>query len=373
MQKMQDNINTDKIFFTEWWNQINKPIFISVLLLIFIGSFISLTINQNNQYSITNNIFSVFSSQALFLIIGLTLCFLISTFDFEKIKTITIILFSLFFVLLFLTLVLGNEIKGSKRWIDLGYFTIMPIELIKPFFCLLLAFILSNKSGRTNVYFYILSFAIYVSISIILILQPDISQFILVSAIYFSAIFLSGFSFIILVSIVFLGIVIFLGIYLFNFNVQNRINSFFAPEQYDVTQAELSLRAIKSGGLVGVGPGNGVIKERIPEAESDYIFSVIAEEYGLIGCLMLLTIFFIIAYNGFRNVYNNNNHFIQIGLFSLVVYFCLQALIHIAVNIRLIPTTGITLPFISYGGSSILGMSVTCGFIMMFSKKRHNR
>ena len=129
----------------------------------------------------------------------------------------------------------------------------------------------------------------------------------------------------------------------------------------------------KKKNIIELGSGNGVIKERIPEAESDYIFSVIAEEYGLIGCLMLLTIFFIIAYNGFMNVYNNNNHFIQIGLFSLVVYFCLQALIHIAVNIRLIPTTGITLPFISYGGSSILGMSVTCGFIMMFSKKRHNR
>ena len=370
---MQDNINKDKSFFTDWWSQINKPIFISILFLIFIGLFISLTINQNDQYSNTSNIFSVFSSQALYLIIGLALCCLISIFHSNKIRSITIILFSLFLVLLFLTLIFGNEIKGSKRWIDFKYFTFMPIELIKPFFCLLLAFILSNENGKNNAYTYILSFVIYLSISIILILQPDISQFILISAIYFSSIFLSGFSFIILISIILLGVITFLGIYLFNFNVQNRINSFLAPDQYDVFQTELSLRAIKAGGLTGVGPGNGTIKEKIPEAESDYIFSVIAEEYGLIGCLMLLTIFFIIAYNCFKSVYNNNNHFIQIGLFTLVVYFCLQALIHVSVNIRLIPTTGITLPFISYGGSSILGMSVTCGFIMMFSKKRHNR
>jgi len=370
---MQDNINKDKSFFTDWWSQINKPIFISILFLIFIGLFISLTINQNDQYSNTSNIFSVFSSQALYLIIGLALCCLISIFDPNKIRSITIILFSLFLVILFLTLIFGNEIKGSKRWIDFRYFTFMPIELIKPFFCLLLALILSNEYGKNNVYTYILSFVIYLSISIILILQPDISQFILISAIYFSSIFLSGFSFIILISIILLGVITFLGIYLFNFNVQNRVNSFLAPDQYDVSQTELSLRAIKAGGLTGVGPGNGTIKEKIPEAESDYIFSVIAEEYGLIGCLMLLTIFFIIAYNCFKSVYNNNNHFIQIGLFTLVVYFCLQALIHVSVNIRLIPTTGITLPFISYGGSSILGMSVTCGFIMMFSKKRHNR
>ena len=180
---MQDNINKDKSFFTDWWSQINKPIFISILFLIFIGLFISLTINQNDQYSNTSNIFSVFSSQALYLIIGLALCCLISIFDPNKIRSITIILFSLFLVLLFLTLIFGNEIKGSKRWIDFRYFTFMPIELIKPFFCLLLASILSNENGKNNAYTYILSFVIYLSISIILILQPDISQFILISAI----------------------------------------------------------------------------------------------------------------------------------------------------------------------------------------------
>ena len=369
---MQDSTNKDNSFFTQWWYQINKPIFFSILSLIFIGLFISLTINQSYEYSNTNNIFSVFSSQAIYLIVGLTLCCLISFLEINKIKFLSIILFSFFLILLFSTLFFGDEIKGSKRWINAKYFTIMPIEIIKPFFCLSLALILSNEIGKNTIYPYILSFIIYLSISIILILQPDISQFILVSAIYFSAIFLSGFSFIILTSIIVLGIVAFLVIYFFNFNVQNRINSFLAPDQYDISQAEMSLKAIKSGGLTGVGPGNGIIKEKIPEAESDYIFSVIAEEYGLIGCLILLTIFFIIAYNSFKSLYSNNNHFVQISLFTLVVYFCLQALIHISVNIRLIPTTGITLPFISYGGSSILGMSVTCGFIMMFSKKRHN-
>ena len=160
---MQDNINKDNSFFTEWWDQINKPILFSILSLIFIGLFISLTINQNNQYSNTNNIFSVFSSQAIYLIFGLTLCFIISFFDPTNIRSITIILFSSFFILLFLTLIFGNEIKGSKRWIDLSYFTIMPIEIIKPFFCLLLAFILSNENGKNSVYPYILSFVIYLS------------------------------------------------------------------------------------------------------------------------------------------------------------------------------------------------------------------
>ena len=158
-----------------------------------------------------------------------------------------------------------------------------------------------------------------------------------------------------------------------NFNVQNRINSFFFPEDYDLTQTELSLQAIKQGGLIGVGPGNGFLKNKIPEANSDYIFSVIAEEYGLIGCLVILSLFFIIAYQGFKKIYGNNDHFIQICIFTLIIYICLQALVHIGVNIRLIPTTGITLPFISYGGSSVLGMSISCGLILLLSKKNHIR
>tara|TARA_A100000164_G_scaffold4040_1_gene3619 strand:- start:5152 stop:5634 length:483 start_codon:yes stop_codon:yes gene_type:complete len=158
-----------------------------------------------------------------------------------------------------------------------------------------------------------------------------------------------------------------------NFNVQNRINSFFFPEDYDLTQTELSLQAIKQGGLIGVGPGNGLLKNKIPEANSDYIFSVIAEEYGLIGCLVILSLFFIIAYQGFKKIYGNNDHFIQICIFTLIIYICLQALVHIGVNIRLIPTTGITLPFISYGGSSVLGMSISCGLILLLSKKNHIR
>ena len=158
-----------------------------------------------------------------------------------------------------------------------------------------------------------------------------------------------------------------------NFNVQNRINSFFSPEDYDLTQTELSLQAIKQGGLIGVGPGNGLLKNKIPEANSDYIFSVIAEEYGLIGCLVILSLFFIIAYQGFKKIYGNNDHFIQICIFTLIIYICLKALVHIGVNIRLIPTTGITLPFISYGGSSVLGMSISCGLILLLSKKNHIR
>ena len=362
----------EKSIITDWINEINKPIFFCVLVLIAVGLFISLTINPGTSRYINNNLFSYFNIQALYLLSGFILFILFSFINYERISNISIIAFVILIVVLFLTLIYGVEIKGSKRWINLKYITIMPIELIKPFYCVVLAAILNNPNLRNSFRNYALSFSIYALMAVILVFQPDISQLFLVSAIYFSSIFMSGFSIIVLASIIFIGGIFFAFIYLFNFNVQNRINSFLAPNDYDVTQTELSLQAIKQGGLIGVGPGNGVLKNKIPEANSDYIFSVIAEEYGLLGCLIILTIFFIISYQGFSKIYNSNNHFIQISLFTLIIYFCLQALIQIGVNIRLLPTTGITLPFISYGGSSVIGMSITCGLILLLSKNRHS-
>ncbi len=362
----------EKSIITDWIYEINKPIFFCILILIAVGLFISLTINPGTARYANNNLLSYFNIQALYLLSGFILFILFSFINYKQIANISIIAFGILLIVLFLTLIYGIEIKGSKRWINLKYISIMPIELIKPFYCILLASIMNNSSLRNSFRNYALSFSIYAAIATILIFQPDISQLFLVSVIFFSSVFMSGFSIIVLASIIIIGLTSFIFIYFFNFNVQNRINSFLSPNDFDATQTELSLLAIKQGGLIGVGPGNGVLKNKIPEANSDYIFSVIAEEYGLLGCLMILIIFFVISYQGFKKIYNTNNNFIQISLFTLIIYFCLQALIHIGVNIRLLPTTGITLPFISYGGSSIIGMSITCGLILLLSKNRHS-
>ncbi len=346
---------------TNWITEINKPIFFCITVLITFGLLISLTINPGTSRYLNNNLFAFFNIQALYLAIGFLVFISISLIETKYIKLFSVILFSVFFALLALTVLFGDEIKGSRRWISFGSFSLMPIEL------------LNNQYQGTKISSHSLSALIYISVASILVLQPDISQFFLLSAIYFGSVLMSGFSIIILTVIVVFGILSFVMIYLLNFNVQNRINSFLFPNEYDVSQTEISLQAIKQGGIIGVGPGNGLLKNKIPEANSDYIFSVVAEEYGLIGCTLILLIFFIISYQGFKKIYGNNDHFIQICLFTLILYVCLQALIHIGVNIRLIPTTGITLPFISYGGSSVLGMSIAAGLILLFSKNRHIR
>ena len=362
--------NKERSILTDWILEINKPILFSVLLLMLIGLYMSLTISPDSS-RFSSNVFSIFNIQALYLLLGLVIFIFISFFSVQKLKYFSYFIFAICLLMLIATLFVGTEFKGSKRWLNFQYLTIMPIELIKPFYCILLASILEIKEEKTKATSYALSFFVYAILASILVLQPDISQLFIVSSIFFASIFMSGFSIIILFSIIFFGITFFTVIYFFNFNVQNRIKSFLYPENYDVSQSDISLLAIKEGGFFGVGPGNGIIKKDIPEANSDFIFSVVAEEYGLLGCLLILFIFFLISYNGFKKAYNNKNHFLQISLFTLVIFFCLQALIHIGVNLRLLPTTGITLPFISYGGSSTIGMSITCGIILLLSKNRH--
>ena len=356
---------------SEWWKQIDKWLLISLLILMISGFLISLTINPTSIYINNIGILSIFSIQHIYLIIGLLISIGISMLRINHLKKMILPLFIISFLLLFLTLLIGQEWNGSKRWINLNYFTIMPIEFIKPFFCLALAFFLESKTGQSNQYKYGISILSFIAIGVILVIQPDISQFFLITSIFVSSIFISGFSFWIICLILFSGIFFSIFIYFFNFNVKNRIDSFLWPDGINNYQPELAKEAINSGGLFGVGPGNGTLKIDLPEAYTDYIYAVIAEEFGIIGCIFILFIFLFIAYRVFIRLYDEKNHFLQISLFSLIIYFSLQALIHISVNISLTPSTGMTLPFISYGGSSIIGISITFGLIMLLSKKRH--
>ena len=368
---MNDDVLDESSILSEWWKHVDKWLLVSLFMLIVSGFLISLTINPKSIPINSTSFLSIFSTQHIYLLIGFFLSITTSMLSINFLKKIILPLFILSFLLLSSTLIIGQEWNGSTRWINLNYFTIMPIEFIKPFFCLVLALFLESKAGQSNQYKYGLSILSFILIGIILIIQPDISQFFLITSIFLASIFISGFSFWIICTIFVSGIFFSIFIYFFNFNVKNRIDSFLWPDGINNYQPELAKEAINSGGLFGVGPGNGILKINLPEAYTDYTYAVIAEEFGVIGCIFILFIFLFIAYRVFIRLYDEKNHFLQISLFSLIIYFSLQALIHISVNINLTPSTGMTLPFISYGGSSIIGISVTFGLIMLLSKKRH--
>ena len=270
--------------------------------------------------------------------------------------------------------IIGVEIKGSKRWIDLIYLPrFQPIEFVKPLFILLAAkVIVSNE--KINIYKrYILSFFILFVITILLINQPDLGQTLLLITTWLTMVFVSGFNMIILTFlslIVLITLIVLIYFFPSKFGyVFLRIQTFLNPEKGDNFQSQKALEAIKQGGLTGRGMGEGILKDKVPEAHTDYIIAVISEEFGAIFVLIIAALFLFIGYKVFKKVLMTQDEFIKLSLIGLISLMIIQTFIHIGVNIRMFPTTGMTLPFLSYGGSSLIGSAILSGVVLNFTRK----
>jgi len=285
-------------------------------------------------------------------------------------------LFVICFIFLLLVPLIGTEVKGSKRWLDLFFLPrFQPIEILKPFIIIMIATVLSSEKQNNIYYKYFLSFLIIVPIIFLLITQPDVGQTFLVFLTWLSLIFISGIN--LAIFFLFFGLMLCLLFYLIFFvpkfsYILLRFKSFFDPSSGNNYQSEKASEAIINGGFFGKGLGEGVLKNRVPEAHTDYIVSVISEEFGAIIIIFLMIIFLFFVYQVFRKLYYEKNNKVRLILVGSVSIILFQVLIHIGVNIRLLPTTGMTLPFLSYGGSSIVGTAILCGIILNLTKRRIN-
>ena len=274
--------------------------------------------------------------------------------------------------------IIGIEVKGSKRWIDLFFLPrFQPIELLKPFLIVMLATILcSNKSS--NLYLkYLLSIILISIISLLLIKQPDIGQTLLVIFSWVVLIFTSGINIFFLLgfSLFVIVFITYLVIFVPRFDyIYGRIFSFFNRDTGTHNfQSDKAIESITSGGFFGKGIGEGTLKSRVPEAHTDYIISVISEEFGVVAIILILLLFLILIYMVFKKINYEKNEKIKLILIGCVSLILMQATIHIGVNIRLLPTTGMTLPFLSYGGSSIVSISILSGMILNLTKRKINQ
>jgi len=287
-------------------------------------------------------------------------------------------LFIISIILLFLTLIIGVTIKGSSRWLSFGFLPrFQPIELVKPLFIIFVAKIifLNEKTDIYKRYFY--SFIILLIVVFILINQPDLGQTFLLISTWITMIFVSGFN-MFLLFILGLAFIITISLLIFFFPekfgyVFLRIKTFLDPQAGDNFQSQKALEAIKQGGLTGQGMGEGILKDKVPEAHTDYIIAVISEEFGAIFVLFIVFIFIFIGYKVLNKVFAGNDEFLKLALVGLVSILIIQTFIHIGVNTRLFPTTGMTLPFLSYGGSSLIGSSIIAGIILNFTRKDSTR
>ena len=372
---MDKLLSFQKLYY-RWWKNIDKFILTLIILLFLIGLFFSLvSTSLIASDKLNTNDYLFFFKHLIFLCVGLFFIFFLSSMDQENLFKISIIFFVLSIILLLLVPLIGIEVKGSKRWIDLYLLPrFQPIELVKPFLIVFLSIILSSER-YVNVHLkYLVSFLVTLGVVFLLALQPDIGQTLLTFFSWSVLIFISGISFIFLISLFLILFFSFSYIILFipKFNyIKSRILSFFDPATGTHNfQSDKAIESIISGGFFGKGIGEGTLKNRVPEAHTDYIISVISEEFGIIAIILIIFLFLVFIHTVFKKVNLENNDRSKLILVGCISLILMQVMIHVGVNIRLFPTTGMTLPFISYGGSSIVGMSIISGIILNLTRRK---
>ena len=370
---MQENIYKLKII--NYWRNIDKKIFFSFIILFFLGLFFSFSSTSSLAGERLNkDYYFFFSKHLIFTFLSLIIMIFISAIETPFLKKFIIPLFIVSFILLALVPIIGIEVKGAKRWIDFYFFRLQPIEVLKPFFILASVKILTLERFQDSQIKYFLSFLLLSSVIILLIDQPDLGQSILLLLSWVAVVFISGVSLFFIISffsifLILISSLLFLMPEKFGY-VTKRLISFFDPEKGDKFQSSISLDSIKLGGLKGQGMGEGILKESVPEAHTDYIIAIISEEYGSIVSVIIILIFLYISFRIIKNCINQEDKLIKISLCGLASLLIFQTFIHIGVNTNLIPSTGMTLPFLSYGGSSLIGSSILAGVILNYTKNK---
>ena len=365
--------NSYKFILINYWRNIDKKIFFCFIILFFLGLFFSFSSTSSLAGERLNkDYYFFFSKHLIFTSLSLTIMILISLIETNFLKKIIVPLFILSFILLGLVPILGLEVKGAKRWLDFYFFRLQPIELLKPFFILVTAKILIFDKFKNSHTKYFLSFLLLLAVTILLIDQPDLGQTILLVISWGATVFISGVSLLFILSftsifLIFISLLLFFLPDKFGYII-NRLVSFVDPSKGDKFQSSSALDAIKLGGVKGQGMGEGILKDSVPEAHTDYIIAIISEEYGSLISVMIILIFLYISFRIIKNCINQDDKLMKVSLCGLASLLIFQTFIHIGVNTSLIPTTGMTLPFLSYGGSSLLGSSILAGVILNFTK-----
>lgn len=272
--------------------------------------------------------------------------------------------------LLIITPFIGSDIKGAVRWINVAGINLQPSEFLKPAFAVVIAWMFAE--GRLNPNFpgYIVSSLILAVCIFLLMIQPDFGQTVVITSIWSVQIFLAGLP-IILVFCLGLGAVgLAVTAYLIMPHVQSRVDRFLDPASGDSYQIERSMEAFMNGGIMGRGPGEGWVKNSIPDAHSDFIFAVAGEEFGLLFCVLVVGVFTFIIMRGLSRLMGERNLFVVLAVTGILVQFGLQAVINMASTLQLVPPKGMTLPFVSYGGSATIGIAIGMGFVLALTRKR---
>ena len=372
-------LNLNKIFnfYYGWWKNIDKFILFLILFLFLLGLFFSLVSTSIiASDKLNTNTYYFFIKHLFFIILGIFILITFSAIDKNKLFQISKYLFVIFFIFLALVPFIGIEVKGSARWINLpGVPRFQPIEILKPFLIIMISTAFTFSDQKKLYFKYFFSFLLIFPIILFLISQPDIGQTILIILTWFSLIFVSGVNLLFFFAffIISFSILIYLIMFIPKFEyIKSRLFSFIDPNSGNNYQSERASEAISNGGFFGQGIGEGTLNSKVPEAHTDYIISVISEEFGALIVILIMTIYLVLSFKIMKKIDQETNQNHKLILLGCLVLILFQTFIHIGVNIRILPTTGMTLPFLSYGGSSIISTSIISGIILNFTKRKIN-
>jgi len=353
-----------------WWWTVDRWLLGAVVLLGALGLLLTTTASPPVAERINVESFHFVKKQALMLGPAVLTIIGVSLMNLKQIRRLALVAFAGAIVLMIATILFGAEIKGATRWISIAGLTVQPSEFAKPAFAVLAGWILAARRMGEDVPGYAISAALCVLVVGLLALQPDIGQAFVVCSIWFTQLFIAGLSMSFVIFAVLGGLAALVAAYYIFPHVATRIDRFLDPQAHDSYQIDKALEAFQSGGIMGRGPGEGIVKQSLPDGHADFIFAVAGEEFGLFACLIIVSLFVFVVVRGFSRLLQDNDMFVVLAASGLIVQFALQALVNMASTLSLIPTKGMTLPFISYGGSSLLALALGMGMLLALTRRR---
>ncbi|MFN4142055.1 FtsW/RodA/SpoVE family cell cycle protein [Aestuariivirga sp.] len=361
---------SDRGLLAQWWFTVDRGLMFAVLLLMASGVLVSMAASPPVADRIGVDTFHFIKGQLFYLFLAVPLLVAISFFPPRLVRRAGLLMFFAALALMVAALFFGPEIKGAHRWIDVGPINLQPSELAKPSFVVVAAWFLAEHTRRPDMPGHAVAFLFAVLFIGLLVMQPDFGQTALVVLTFGSMLLIYGISWITVLGLAALGIAGLYAAYLMVPHVQSRIDRFLSPDKGDTFQVDTAMQAFRNGGFMGAGPGGGEAKLVLPDAHTDFTFAVVGEEFGLIACLLLMALFAFIVLKVLVRAKAEPDPFAALALSGLALVFGFQAVINMGVNTALLPAKGMTLPFISYGGSSLIGMAFGMGLVLALGRRR---
>lgn len=353
-----------------WWWTVDRWTLGALIVLVFFGTVMSLAASPPVAERLGYAPLYFTERQLVLVPFALAIMFGVSLLPPRTIRLLALAVFAVSLVLLVLTFVIGAEIKGARRWINLPGLSLQPSEFVKPSFAVVAAWLFAQQKQKPGFPGNLVSTALCLAVVGMLVKQPDLGMAVVVAAVWFGQFFLVGLRLYWVVAGGLAGVSGLVGAYLLLPHVTSRIDRFLDPAAGDSYQVRRAMEAFANGGLWGRGPGEGRIKDVLPDAHADFVFAVAGEEFGAIVCILIVAVFAFIVLRGFSRLLQEGSPFVVLAATGLLTQFGLQAVINMASSLHLIPTKGMTLPFLSYGGSSMLALAFGMGMMLALTRRR---